>query len=232
MAKPGKRVRALNEKVDASKIYGVNDAIDLIRQCASAKFDETVEAAIQLGIDARKSDQNVRGSAVLPRGIGKTVRVAVFASGDNAEAARQAGADIVGLDDLIEQIKSGKIEFDACIAEPQAMKTVASVGRVLGPRGLMPNPKTGTVRTDVAEAVNEAKAGKVDFRIDRAGIVHCRIGKASFDSDALIDNLTELLRALKRAQPAAAKGQYFRKISLSTTMGPGIRVDAAELARN
>jgi len=224
-------MRSLKDKVDASKIYSVEDAISLVRQCASAKFDETVEAAVQLGIDARKSDQNVRGSAILPRGIGKTVRVAVFASGDNAEAARQAGADIVGLDDLIDDIKAGKIEFDACIAEPQAMKVVASVGRVLGPRGLMPNPKTGTVRTDVAEAVNEAKAGKVDFRIDRAGIIHCRIGKASFDADALIENLTELLRALKRAQPAAAKGQYFRKISLSTTMGPGVRVDAAELAR-
>ena len=202
-----------------------------MKETASAKFDETVEAAIKLGIDARKSDQNVRGSAVLPRGIGKEVRVAVFASGDNVQAANDAGADLVGLDELISDIKAGNIEFDACIAEPSAMKTVASIGRILGPRGLMPNPKTGTVRADIAEAVREAKAGKVDFRIDRAGIIHCRIGKASFDADALLENLNELLQALKRAQPAAAKGQYIRKVSLSTTMGPGVRLDAAELAR-
>ena len=231
MSNSGKRSKEVAALVDRAKVYAVNDAVELVKKTASAKFDETVEAAIQLGIDARKSDQNVRGSAILPKGIGKSVRVAVFASGANAEAAKEAGAEVVGLDDLAAEVKSGKIDFEACIAEPDAMKTVASVGRILGPRGLMPNPKTGTVRSDIAEAVREAKAGKVDFRIDRAGIIHCRIGKASFDSDALTENLKELLRVLKRAQPSAAKGQYIRKVSLSTTMGPGVRVDATELAR-
>lgn len=231
MAKPGKRTQNIEALVEQGKAYPLDEAVALVKQTASAKFDETVEVAIKLGIDARKSDQNVRGSALLPRGLGKTVRVAVFASGDNAQEAQDAGADIVGLEDLIEDIKKDKIEFDACIAEPDAMKLVASVGRKLGPKGLMPNPKTGTVRSDIAEAVKEAKAGKVDFRIDRAGIVHCGIGKASFETEALTENLTELMRALKRAQPANAKGQYIRKVSLSTTMGPGIRVDAVELAR-
>ncbi len=232
MAKNGKRLSKVSELVDSNREYSIGEAVALVKQTASAKFDETVDVAIQLGVDARKSDQNVRGSTVLPRGIGKEVRVAVFAAGENAEAARQAGADKVGMDDLIAEIKSGKIDFEACIAEPEAMKSVASVGRVLGPRGLMPNPKTGTVRTDIAEAVREAKAGKVDFRIDRAGIVHCGIGKVSFEPDALAENLGELMRALKRAQPAAAKGQFIRKVSLSATMGPGIQVDAAELSRN
>ncbi len=231
MAKPGKRSRSAEALIERTKSYPVEEAINLVKQSATAKFDETVEVAVTLGVDARKSDQNVRGSAQLPRGLGKTVRVAVFASGDKAQEAQDAGADIVGLEDLIENIKNDNIDFDACIAEPDAMKLVASVGRKLGPRGLMPNPKTGTVRSDIGEAVKEAKAGKVDFRIDRAGIVHCGIGKASFAADALSENLTELLRALKRAQPANAKGQYFRKVSLSTTMGPGIRVDAVELAR-
>ena len=231
MARSGKRFRELTGQVDRNKAYSLDEAMELVKNTASAKFDETVEVAVQLGIDARKSDQNVRGSAVLPSGIGKTVRVAVFATGANAEAAREAGADVVGLEDLVEDVKKGQIEFDSCIAEPDAMRTVASVGRILGPRGLMPNPKTGTVRTDIAEAVREAKAGKVDFRIDRAGIIHCRIGKASFAAEALRDNLLELLRALKRAQPPAAKGQYIRRVSLSTTMGPGVRVDASELAR-
>lgn len=217
--------------VDRDRVYPLNEAVELVKKTASAKFDETVEVAVQLGIDARKSDQNVRGSAILPRGIGKTVRVAVFATGTNADAAKDAGADVVGLEDLIDTVKKGEVDFDSCIAEPDAMKKVATVGRILGPKGLMPNPKTGTVRTDIAEAVREAKAGKVEFRIDRAGIVHCLIGKASFDDDALTENLAELLRALKRAQPPASKGQYFRKVSLSTTMGPGIRVDAAELTR-
>ena len=231
MAKPSKRSQQLDELVDRSKFYPVDDAISLVKQTASAKFDETVEVAISLGVDARKSDQNVRGSALLPRGLGKTVRVAVFASGDKVQEALDAGADIVGLEDLIEDIQNDKIDFDSCIAEPDAMKLVARVGRKLGPRGLMPNPKTGTVRSDIAQAVQEAKAGKVDFRIDKAGIVHCGIGKASFETDALTENLKELLRALKRAQPAAAKGQYIRKVSLSTTMGPGVKVDAVELAR-
>ena len=231
MARPGKRTNNVSALVDRGKVYAVDEAVELVKQTASAKFDETVEVAVKLGIDARKSDQNVRGSTLLPRGLGKSVRVAVFASGEKAQEARDAGAEIVGLEDLIEDVKQDKIEFDACIAEPDAMKLVASVGRKLGPKGLMPNPKTGTVRIDVADAVKEAKAGKVDFRIDRAGIVHCGIGKASFDADALTENLTELMRALKRAQPANAKGQYIRKVSLSTTMGPGIRVDAVELGR-
>ena len=231
MAKSGKRYTEKQTQFDRLKAYPLEEAVDLVKKTASAKFDETVEVAVQLGIDARKSDQNVRGSAILPRGLGKTIRVAVFATGANAEAAIEAGADIVGFEDLVEQVKKGEINFDSCIAEPDAMKTVATVGRILGPRGLMPNPKTGTVRTDVAEAVKEAKAGKVDFRIDRAGIVHCGIGKASFESEALSENFVELMRALKRAQPPAAKGQYFRKVSMSTTMGPGIRVDASELAK-
>ncbi len=231
MAKSGKRTQKIEALVEPTATYPLEEAMSLIKQTASAKFNETVEVAITLGVDARKSDQNVRGSAQLPRGLGKTVRVAVFASGEKAQEALDAGADIVGLEELIDDVKNDKIEFDACIAEPDAMKKVASVGRKLGPKGLMPNPKTGTVRSDVANAVKEAKAGKVDFRIDRAGIVHCGIGKASFDTDALTENLTELMRALKRAQPATSKGQFIRKVSLSTTMGPGIRVDALELAR-
>ena len=231
MAKSSKRSQQLEALVDRNRLYPVDDAISVVKQTASAKFDETVEVAVLLGVDARKSDQNVRGSALLPRGLGKTVRVAVFASGDKVQEALDAGADIVGLEDLIEDIQNDKIDCDACIAEPDAMKLVARVGRKLGPRGLMPNPKTGTVRSDIAQAVQEAKAGKVDFRIDKAGIVHCGIGKASFEADALTENLQELLRALKRAQPATAKGQYIRKVSLSTTMGPGVKVDAVELAR-
>ena len=231
MSKSGKRFRNLQEQVDRTKVYPLNEAMELVKKTASTKFDETVEVAVQLGIDARKSDQNVRGTAILPRGIGKTTRVAVFATGANAEAAKEAGADVVGFEDLVESVKKGDIEFDSCIAEPDAMKKVATVGRILGPKGLMPNPKTGTVRTDIAQAVKEAKAGKVNFRIDRAGIVHCGIGKASFEEQALTENLLELLRALRRAQPPAAKGQYFRKLSLSTTMGPGVRVDATDLAR-
>ncbi len=231
MAKAGKRYQKNEARVESGRFYPMADALQLVKQTASANFDETVEVAITLGVDARKSDQNVRGSALLPRGLGKTIRVAVFASGDNAQEARDAGADIVGMEELVEDIRNDKIDFDACIAEPDAMKLVATVGRKLGPRGLMPNPKTGTVRSDIAQAVKESKAGKVDFRIDRAGIVHCGIGKASFEIDALRENLTELMRSLKRAQPVAAKGQYIRKVSLSTTMGPGIRVDAIELAR-
>ena len=231
MAKLSKRNQMLQALVDRSANYSVEDAMGIVKKTASAKFDETVEAAIHLGIDARKSDQNVRGTAVLPRGIGKTVRVAVFATGENAEAAREAGADLVGLDDLLEEIRKGSLNFDSCIAEPDVMRKVASVGRILGPRGLMPNPKTGTVRTDIGAAVREAKGGKVNFRVDKAGIIHCRIGKVSFDQKALSENLQELVRVLKRMQPAAAKGQYIRKVSLSTTMGPGIRVDAVEVGR-
>ncbi len=231
MATSGKRMNAAKELVDSSTLYSLEDAVALVKKTASAKFDESVDLAVKLGVDPKKSDQNVRGSAVLPAGLGKTVRVAVFASGANADAAREAGADLVGLEDIIELVKNGKIEFDACIAEPDAMKLVATVGRILGPRGLMPNPKTGTVRTDIAQAVKEAKAGKVDFKLDRAGIIHCNVGKVSFDPKALIDNISELIRALKRAQPAVAKGQYIRNVTLSTTMGPGVKVDSAELAK-
>ncbi len=231
MAKLGKRSKKLAALVDRAENYSVEDAMDLVKKTASAKFDETVEAAIHLGIDARKSDQNVRGTAVLPRGIGKTVRVAVFATGENADAAREAGADLVGLEELLGDIRSGNLNFDSCIAEPDVMRKVASVGRILGPRGLMPNPKTGTVRTDIGAAVREAKGGKVNFRVDKAGIIHCRIGKVSFDQQALQENFRELVRSLKRMQPAAAKGQYIRKVTLSTTMGPGIKVDAVEVAR-
>ena len=231
MAKLGKRSKKLAALVDRAENYSVEDAMDLVKKTASAKFDETVEAAIHLGIDARKSDQNVRGTAVLPRGIGKTVRVAVFATGENADAAREAGADLVGLEELLGDIRNGNLNFDSCIAEPDVMRKVASVGRILGPRGLMPNPKTGTVRTDIGAAVREAKGGKVNFRVDKAGIIHCRIGKVSFDQQALQENFQELVRSLKRMQPAAAKGQYIRKVTLSTTMGPGIKVDALEVTR-
>ncbi len=231
MSKPSKRNLRLAKLVDRTKNYSVEEAMELVKKTASTKFDETVEAVFQLGIDARKSEQNVRGSAILPRGIGKTIRVAVFATGANAEEAREAGAEIVGLDDVLTEVRKGNVNFDACIAEPDVMRKVASVGRILGPKGLMPNPKTRTVRTDIGNAVRESKAGKVDFRVDRAGIIHCRIGKASFNAQALTENFNELVRALKRAQPAAAKGQYFRKVSLSTSMGPGIRVDAIEVTR-
>ncbi len=231
MANASKRSRGVKTLVDRSKDYSVNDAMALLKQAATAKFDETVEVAIRLGVDARKSDQNVRGSAVLPRGLGKTVRVAVFASGTRAEEAREAGADLVGMDDLLDQVKAGQIDFQICIAEPEAMSSVAKLGRILGPRGLMPNPKTGTVRTDMAEAVREAKAGKVDFRTERAGIVHCQIGKASFEPDALTENLSALLKELRRLQPPSAKGRYIQQVSLSTSMGPGVRLNVDDLAR-
>lgn len=231
MAKKGKRYAQASEAVSGETAYSIDDAVKLVKDTATAKFDETVEVAVKLGVDARKGDQNVRGSANLPAGIGKTVRVAVFATGANAEAAKEAGADLVGLDDLIEQVKGGEIDFDACIAEPDAMKSVAAVARILGPKGLMPNPKTGTVSDDVASAVRDAKGGKVNFRIDKAGIVHCRIGKASFEPDALKENLVELIRTIKRAQPPSAKGQYIRQVSISATMGPGVQVDTVELAR-
>ncbi len=231
MSKRGKRYDKVKSEVDRTKVYPLEEAIGLVKSTASAKFDETVEAAIMLGIDPKKSDQNVRGFALLPKGHGKNIRVAVFAAGEKAEEALAAGADLVGLEDLIDDIRKGKIDFDAVVAEPDAMRKVAAVGKKLGPRDLMPNPKNGTVREDISDAVKEAKNGKVSFRIDRAGIVHCPVGKASFDAAALSENIVELIRSLKRVQPPAAKGQFIKNVSLSTTMGPGVKVDTIELAR-
>jgi large subunit ribosomal protein L1 len=229
MAKLSKRVRALREKVQRDRQYSLDEALNLVKEITSAKFDESVDLAINLGIDARKSDQTVRGSAVMPKGTGKTVRVAVFAEGANAEAAKSAGADIVGMQDLADSVKQGKLDFDVVIATPDAMRVVGQLGQILGPRGLMPNPKVGTVTPKVAEAVGNAKAGQVQFRNDKAGIVHCSVGKASFDPDALKENITALLAALHKAKPATAKGQYFQKVTIATTMGPGIAVDRSSL---
>jgi large subunit ribosomal protein L1 len=229
MAKAGKKMAKVAAKVDRSKFYEFEAAIELVKQTASAKFDESVDVSVNLGIEARKSDQNVRGATVLPRGTGKTVKIAVFADGSDAEAATAAGADVVGLEDLAEQVKAGKYDFDIVIATPASMKVVGRLGQILGPRGLMPNPKVGTVTTDVTKAVENAKAGQVQFRIDKAGIIHCPIGKVSFEADALKENLTALLTALFKAKPPAAKGQYFQRVTLSTTMGPGVHVDRTTL---
>lgn len=229
MANSGKRIRSSSEKVDREKNYPVTDALSLIKELISVKFDESVDAAVILGINARKSDQNVRGATVLPQGTGKTVRVAVFAEGDNAEAAKSAGADIVGLEDLAAQVKKGEIDFDLCIATPDTMRVVGQLGQILGPRGIMPNPKVGTVTTDVTKAVTDAKSGQVQFRIDKGGVIHCPIGKASFSPEDLSENLNALITALIKAKPASAKGQYIRRISLSSTMGPGVRVDRSSI---
>lgn len=229
MSKRGKRLNNMSKQVDRSKFYEFDEALRVVKQTASVKFDESVDVSVNLGIEARKSDQNVRGATVLPRGTGKTMRVAVFADGPDAEAARAAGADIVGMEDLAEQVKSGSFDFDVVIATPASMKVVGRLGQILGPRGLMPNPKVGTVTNDVTKAVENAKAGQVQFRIDKAGIIHCSIGKASFELDALKENLTALLTALQKAKPPAAKGQYFHRVTLSTTMGPGVRVDRTTL---
>lgn len=224
-----KRMKALKAKVDRTKLYSVVDALALAKENAIAKFDESIDVSVNLGIDARKSDQLVRGSVVLPRGTGKTVRVAVFAQGEKAEAAKAAGADIVGFEDLAETIKGGTIEFDILIATPDAMRLVGQLGQILGPRGLMPNPKVGTVSPDPVTAVKNAKAGQVQYRTDKNGIIHCTIGRASFEPAALKENLTALVDALQKAKPAAAKGVYMRKIAISSTMGVGIRVDQATL---
>lgn len=229
MAKLSKRLKAAGEKVERGKQYALDEALSLLKGTASAKFDESVDAAVNLGVDARKSDQNVRGSTVLPRGTGKTTRVAVFAEGEKAEAAKAAGADIVGMDDLAEQVKAGNMDFDVVIATPDAMKLVGQLGQILGPRGLMPNPKVGTVTPNVEKAVQDAKSGQVQFRIDKAGIIHCSIGKASFEADALKENLSALIGALNKAKPSAAKGAYIKRVTLSTTMGPGVSVDTASL---
>ena len=229
MAGISKRFKALEGKFQRGKLYSLDEALVTVKQTASAKFDESVDVAVNLGVDAKKSDQNVRGSAIMPRGTGKTVRVAVFAEGAGAEAAKKAGADIVGFQDLADSIKAGKMDFDVVIAAPDAMRIVGQLGQILGPRGLMPNPKVGTVTPNVAKAVENAKAGQVQFRIDKAGIVHCSIGKASFQPAALKENLEALLVALNKAKPATAKGIFIKKLTLSTTMGPGIAVDAGTL---
>ena len=230
MAAVSKRKKALVGKVDRALTYPAIDAMKLVKDTATAKFDESVDVAVNLGIDAKKTDQSVRGSVVLPSGTGKSVRVAVFAQGDRAQAAKAAGADIVGFEDLAESIKGGKIEFDVVIASPDAMRVVGQLGQILGPRGLMPNPKVGTVTPDVAGAVKNAKAGQVQFRADKAGVVQCTIGRASFTPEQLRDNLAALIEALNKAKPASAKGIYLKKMSASSTMGVGVKIDPASLA--
>jgi len=230
MATITKRQKAMQGKVaDTQKLYAIIDALAIVKECATAKFDESIDVAVQLGIDAKKSDQVVRGAVVLPHGTGKTKRVAVFAQGAKAEEARAAGADIVGMEDLAAQVKAGEINFDVVIASPDAMRVVGQLGQILGPRGLMPNPKVGTVSPDVAGAVRNAKSGQVRYRVDKAGIVHCSIGKASFEPTALKENLQALINDLQKAKPAAAKGQYLKRVTVSSTMGPGVVVDQASL---
>ncbi len=229
MAQLSKRYKVLAAKVDRNKLYALDEALNLAKENAKAKFDESIDIAINLGIDARKSDQLIRGAVVLPKGTGKTVRVAVFAQGVKAEEAKAAGADIVGFEDLAESIKAGKMDFDVVIASPDAMRIVGQLGQILGPRGLMPNPKVGTVSADVAGAVRNAKAGQVQYRTDKNGIVQCTIGRASFAPEALRENLLALIEALNKARPAAAKGIFLKKISVSSTMGVGIRIEQASL---
>ena len=229
MAKLTKRMRVIRDKVDATKEYEINEAVALLKELATAKFVESVDVAVNLGIDARKSDQNVRGATVLPHGTGREIRVAVFTQGANAEAAKEAGADIVGMEDLAEQVKKGEMNFDVVVASPDAMRVVGQLGTILGPRGLMPNPKVGTVTPNVAEAVKNAKAGQVRYRNDKNGIIHTTIGKASFEANQLQENLEALLVALKKAKPSSAKGTFLKKVSISTTMGAGVAVDQASL---
>ena len=224
-----KRRKAAREKIDPTKVYLVEDALGLVKEMATAKFPESIDVSVNLGVDPRKSDQVVRGSTVLPNGTGKSVRVAVFAQGENADKATAAGADIVGFDDLAESIKGGDLNFDVVIATPDAMRVVGQLGQVLGPRGLMPNPKVGTVTADVETAVKNAKAGQVRYRTDKAGIIHCPIGRADFEVPALQENLEALLADLKKAKPASAKGSYFAKLTISSTMGPGVSVDRASI---
>ena len=219
MAKLTKKAKALQGKVDSLKLYDINAAIGIVKECATAKFDESIDVAVQLGIDAKKSDQVVRGAVVLPNGTGKTKRVAVFAQGAKAEEAKAAGADVVGMEDLAERVKAGDMPFDVVIASPDTMRIVGTLGQILGPRGLMPNPKVGTVTPDVAGAVRNAKAGQVQFRVDKAGIIHSTIGRRSFDTDKLVGNLSALLDALNKAKPASSKGVYLRKLAVSSTMG-------------
>lgn len=229
MAKLTKRAKLIQEKVTLGKQYPIDEALALLLELSTVKFKESVDISVNLGIDARKSDQAVRGATVLPNGTGKTVRVAVFTQGENAEAAKKAGADIVGMEDLAEEVKKGNMNFDVVIASPDAMRVVGTLGQILGPRGLMPNPKVGTVAQDVATAVKNAKAGQVRYRTDKAGIIHCPIGRADFDVSALKENLDTLLADLNKAKPTSTKGVYLKKIAVSTTMGPGLQVDQASL---
>ena len=229
MAKISKRLKALKSKVDRNKNYAIDEALVMVKESATAKFDESVDASIILGVDPRKSDQVVRGSVVMPRGLGKSVRVAVFAQGALAEAAKAAGADIVGFDDLAAEVKGGKMDFDVVIATPDAMRVVGQLGQILGPRGLMPNPKVGTVTPNVAEAIKNAKAGQVQYRTDKAGIIHATIGRRSFEDEKLAGNLRALVEALNKAKPASSKGIYLRKVAVSSTMGVGARVDVATI---
>jgi large subunit ribosomal protein L1 len=230
MSKLTKRQKTIGDKIDSNKLYAISEALGLVKEFAVAKFDESIDVAVQLGIDAKKSDQVVRGAVVLPNGTGKTKRVAVFAQGAKAEEAKAAGADIVGMEDLAADIKAGKMDFDVVIASPDAMRIVGTLGQVLGPRGLMPNPKVGTVTPDVATAVKNAKAGQVQFRVDKAGIVHGTIGRRSFDTDKLQGNLAALIDALTKAKPASSKGVYLKKVAVSSTMGVGVRVDTQTIA--
>ncbi|MBO9690013.1 50S ribosomal protein L1 [Roseateles chitosanitabidus] len=229
MAKLTKRQQALQGKVESTKLYALSDAINLVKECATAKFDEAIDVSIQLGVDAKKSDQVVRGAVVMPNGIGKTKRVAVFAQGAKAEEAKAAGADVVGMEDLAERVKAGDMPFDVVIASPDTMRIVGTLGQILGPRGLMPNPKVGTVTPDVATAVKNAKAGQVQFRVDKAGIIHGTIGRRSFDTEKLEGNLRALVEALNKAKPASSKGIYLRKVAVSSTMGVGARVDVGTI---
>ena len=229
MAKLTKRAKAIAEKVTQGKQYPLEEALGLLKELSAVKFNESVDVSVNLGIDARKSDQAVRGATVLPNGTGKTVRVAVFTQGANADAAKEAGADIVGMDDLAAEVKQGNMDFDVVIASPDAMRVVGALGQILGPRGLMPNPKVGTVAQDVAAAVRNAKAGQVRYRTDKAGIIHCPIGRADFEVPALMENLAALMADLNKAKPSSAKGVYIKKVSVSTTMGPGLQVDYTPL---
>ena len=231
MAKLTKKAKSQQGKVDSLKLYSISEAIGIVKECATAKFDESIDVAVQLGIDAKKSDQVVRGAVVLPNGTGKTKRVAVFAQGAKAEEAKAAGADVVGMEDLAERVKAGDMPFDVVIASPDTMRIVGTLGQILGPRGLMPNPKVGTVTPDVAGAVRNAKAGQVQFRVDKAGIVHSTIGRRSFDNDKLVGNLSALLDALNKAKPASSKGVYLLKLAVSSTMGVGARVDISTVAQ-
>jgi large subunit ribosomal protein L1 len=229
MAKLSKRAKAIREKLETGKLHAAEDAFKLLKEVSTVKFEESVDVSVNLGVDARKSDQVVRGASVLPHGTGKTVRVAVFAQGANADAAKEAGADIVGFEDLADDIKAGNMNFDVVIASPDAMRIVGQLGQILGPRGLMPNPKVGTVTPNVVEAVQNAKAGQVRYRTDKAGIIHCSIGKVNFEEQKLKENLESLLAALVKAKPSSAKGVYLRKVTVSSTMGPGLTLDQATL---
>jgi large subunit ribosomal protein L1 len=229
MAKLSKKAKLIAEKVDKSKQYSISESVSLLKEFANPKFDEGIDVSVVLGVDSRKSDQNVRGASVLPNGTGKTVRVAVFTQGPNADAAKEAGADVIGMDDLADQVKKGEMDFDVVIASPDAMRVVGQLGQILGPRGLMPNPKVGTVTPDVATAVKNAKSGQVRYRTDKGGIVHCSIGKVSFDEASIKQNLEFLIADLNKAKPSAAKGVYLKKVVVSSTMGPGLWIDQSSI---